>query len=157
MFSRLLSVILAGGGLLLHVPPVGAQSPNAPKEVDQAALETLARAGKSIEEAVDAKVSLEVDVASFAGDSKGWNNLKIIAARIVAALSEVGKDQVGKDFIARSVGKVVITKFAGAAATDSAELKDGTLTVKTQATDDAVALLQGVITRAFEKLLPAPP
>ena len=154
---RLLPAAVAGLGLLVNAQVACGQSSDAQKEIHKPGRETLARAEKTIESAVDAKVSLEVDAASFGGDSKSWSNLNIIANRVVAALSEVGKDQVGKDAIARNVSKVVIVKLAEAATADSADLNGGTLTVRTQGTDDAVALLQGVITRTVEKLLPAQP
>jgi len=147
MISRLLTAVFIG---LLFVPAITeGQGP----EIEKARKETFPRASRAIEEATDAKITLEVDAASFGTDEKAWSNLYIVANRVVGALSEIGKDQVGKDAIAGTLKKVVIVKpDAGATATaDSIELKDGTLTVKTSATDLAMSLLQGIITRGLEK------
>jgi hypothetical protein len=130
-----------------------AENPNTQREIEKAAKETFPRASRAIEENVDAKVALGVDAASFGDDEKAWSNLYIIANRIVGALGEVGKDQVGKDAIAKGIQKVVIVKIGTDAKEDSIDLKDGTLTVKTTGTDPAMALLQGIITRSLEKTL----
>jgi hypothetical protein len=147
MISRPLAAAFIG---LLCVPALtSAQTP----EIEKARKETLPRAARAIEEATDAKITLEVDAASFGTDEKAWSNLYIVANRVVGALSEIGKDQVGKDAIAGNLRKVVIVKPGTGAAEDSIELKDGTLTVKTSATDLAMSLLQGIITRGLEKAL----
>lgn len=131
-----------------------AETPNTRREIEKAAKETFPRAVRAIEENIDAKVSFEVDAASFGDDEKAWSNLHIIANRVIGALSEVGKDQMGKDAIAASIRKVAIIKLDPGTAEDSIELKDGILTVRTSATDPAMALLQGIITRSLEKTLP---
>lgn len=151
MTLRFLPAVLVS--LLLAVANTPAQSPETRREIEKAGKETLPRAARAIEESVDAKVALEVDAASFGEDQKAWSNLYIVANRIVGALGEVGKDQMGKDAIAKNVKKIVIVKLGANAGEDGVELKDGTMTVKTAATDDAVALLQGVITKALEKTL----
>jgi hypothetical protein len=130
-----------------------AETPNTRREIEKAAKETFPRAVRSIEENVDAKVSFEVDTASFGDDEKAWSNLYIIANRITGALGEVGKDQVGKDAIAKRIQKIVIIKLPDITAADSIDLRDGTLTVKSTGTDPAMALLQGIITRSLEKTL----
>jgi hypothetical protein len=130
-----------------------AETPNTRREIEKAAKETFPRAVRSIEQNVDAKVSFEVDTASFGDDEKAWSNLYIIANRVIGALGEVGKDQVGKDAIARSIQKILIVKLPDANATDSIDLHNGTLTVKSTGTDPAMALLQGIITRSLEKTL----
>ena len=48
---------------------------------------------------------------SFGDDEKAWSNLYIVANRIIGALGEVGKDQVGKDAIAKNVQKILIVKL----------------------------------------------
>lgn len=145
MISRLLTAAFIG---LLFVPAITkGQGP----EIEKARKETFPRASRAIEEATDAKITLEVDAASFGTDEKAWSNLYIVANRVVGALSEIGKDQVGKDAIAGNLKKVVIVKPGAGATEDSIELKDGTLTVKTSATDLAMSLLQGIITRGLEK------
>lgn len=149
MYPRLLPAAFLGALLLC----AHAENPNTRREIDKAAKETFPRAVRSIEENVDAKVTLGVDVASFGDDEKAWSNLYIVANRIVGALGEVGKDQVGKDAIAKNVQKILIVKLDTEAKEDFIELKDGTLTIKTAATDAAMALLQGVITRSLEKTL----
>ncbi len=149
---RLLPAALAV--FLLVAANAGAQNPNTTiREIEKARKETFPRSTRAIEEATDAKVALEVDAATFGDDEKAWGNLYIVANRIVGALSEIGKDQVGKDAIAKSVKKVVIVKLGASTREDGIELKEGSLTVKTSATDDAVALLQGIITRSLEKAL----
>jgi len=145
--SRCLTAALIG---LLFVPVIaGAQTP----EIEKARKETFPRASRAIEEATDARITLEVDAASFGTDEKAWSNLYIVANRVVGALSEIGKDQVGKDAIAGNLKKVVIVKPGAGPAEDSIELKNGTLTVKTSGTDLAMSLLQGIITRGLEKAL----
>jgi hypothetical protein len=150
MISRLLSAAFIGLALLLHSSAT-AQSFDPQRELEKARKETFPRSAKAIEEATDVKLTLEVDAASFGSDEKAWSNLYIVANRVVGALSEVGKDQVGKDAIAANIKRVVITKPAAGVLEDSIELKDGTLTVKSSATDLAVSLLQGIITRSLEK------
>lgn len=130
-----------------------AETPDTRRAIEKATKETFPRAVRAIEENVDAKVSFEVDAASFGDDEKAWSNLYIIANRVIGALGEVGKDQVGKDAIAKSIQKIVIVKLPDAGATDSIDLNNGTLTVKSTGTDPAMALLQGIITRSLEKTL----
>jgi hypothetical protein len=146
---RLLSAIV--WGLFVVAADAWAQSPDTRREIQKAAEETFPRAARNIEENIDVKVVLEVDAASFGDDRKAWSNLSIVANRIVGALGEIGKDQAGKDAIARAVKKVIIVKLGPEAKEDAAELKDGTLLVKTTASDDAMALLQGVIVATLEK------
>jgi len=144
--AALFSILLIAGN-------AQAQSLNTRREIEKATKETLPAAVKAIEASTAAKVTLEVDSASFGDDEKAWSNLYIVANRISGALGEVGKDQIGKDAIAKSVKQIVIVKLAKDAREDAVELKDGTLTVKTAATDHAVSLLQGVIVTAIEKAL----
>ena len=70
----------------------------------------------------------------------------------MGAVSEVGRDQVGKDAIERDVKKVVILKIA-ATEEDVVELKDHTVYVRTNASDKAMTVLQNVIIAALEKAL----
>jgi hypothetical protein len=100
-------------------------------------------------------VTIEVDAVSFGDDEKAWANLNLIANRLAGALGEVGKDQVGKDAIAKNIQKAVIAKLGAEAKEDTAELKDGTLTIRTTASDNAMPLLQNVIVAALEKALRA--
>jgi hypothetical protein len=130
-----------------------AENPNTRRELEKAAKETFPRAVRAIEENVDVKVAFEVDATSFGDDEKAWSNLYIVANRVIGALSEVGKDQVGKDAIAKSIQKVAIVKLGPGAKEDFIELKGGTLTVRTVGSDPAMALLQGIITRSLEKIL----
>jgi hypothetical protein len=81
-----------------------------------------------------------------------WGNLYIIANRIVGALSEVGRDQMGKDAIDHDIKRVLIAKLAEPTQ-DVVELKMQTLYVNTSATDKAMTLLQNVIVSALEKSL----
>jgi len=50
------------------------------------------------------------------------------------------------------VKKIVIVKVA-ATASDEAELKEGTLSVKTSTTDDAISKLHGVLQAVLDKAL----
>ena len=149
MISRLFAAAFIA--LVLASEFALAQSFDPQRELEKARKETFPRSARAIEEATDVKLTFEVDAASFGSDEKAWSNLYIVANRVVGALSEVGKDQVGKDAIAAHIKKVLITRPAAGVIEDSIDLKDGTLTVKTSATDLAVSLLQGIITRSLEK------
>ncbi|HEY3897024.1 MAG TPA: hypothetical protein VGM54_00320 [Chthoniobacter sp.] len=129
-----------------------AQPFDAKRELDKARKQTLPAAAKSIEENTDAKLLLEVDAKSFGNDPVAWGNLYIIANRIVGALSEVGRDQMGKDAIDHDIKRVLIAKLAEPTQ-DVVELKMQTLYVNTSATDKAMTLLQNVIVSALEKSL----
>ncbi|MEI9892616.1 MAG: hypothetical protein WDN28_01515 [Chthoniobacter sp.] len=129
-----------------------AQNIDVHREVDKANKQTLPAAAKTIEDNTDIKVALAVDANSFGADARAWSNLNIIANRIVGALSEVGRDQVGKDAIERDVKKVVIMKISDVNE-DVVELKDHTVYVRTNAGDKAMTVLQNVIVSALEKAL----
>jgi len=122
------------------------------RETEKANKQTLPAATKAIEDNTDIKIALAVDANSFGPDARAWSNLYIVANRIVGAVSEVGRDQVGKDAIERDVKKVVIVKI-GADAEDLVELKDHTVYVRTNASDKAMTVLQNVIIAALEKAL----
>lgn len=151
MIPRLLPAVLLSVAFAMQ--NAIAQNPATQREIEKAGRETLPRAAKAIEESIDAKIALEVDTASFGDDVKAWSNLAIVANRIVAALGEVGKDQMGKDAIAKNVRKIVISRRTAGAGEDHVELKEGTMTIRTSASDDAVSVLQGVIKEALEKAL----
>ncbi|MEP6672714.1 MAG: hypothetical protein ABJF10_26355 [Chthoniobacter sp.] len=119
---------------------------------EKANKQTLPAAAKAIEDNTDIKVALAVDAVSFGHDAEAWGNLYIVANRIVGAVSEVGRDQVGKDAIERDVKKVVIVKI-GADDWDFVELKDHTVYVRTNASDKAMTVLQNIIVAALEKAL----
>jgi hypothetical protein len=123
------------------------------REWEKARRQLLPAAAKSIEANTDAKVLLEVDAKSFGNDAAAWGNLNIVANRIVAAFSEVGRDQMGKDAIDHDVKRVLIARLA-APAEDLVELKHQTLYVSTTASDKAMTVLQNVIVSALEKALP---
>jgi len=129
-----------------------AQNFDVHREVEKANKQTLPAAAKTIEDNTDIKVVLAVDAASFGNDARAWSNLYIIANRIVGAVSEVGRDQVGKDAIERDVKKVVVCKIA-ATEEDGVEFKDHTVYVRTNASDKAMTVLQNVIIAALEKAL----
>jgi hypothetical protein len=129
-----------------------AQTFDAAREAEKASKQILPGAAKAIEENTDAKLVLEVDAASFGTDEKAWSNLYIIANRVVGAFNEVGRDQVGKDAIARDVKRVVISKLAETQ-TDAVELQDHTLHVRTNAGDKAMIVLQNIIVSALENAL----
>ena len=146
LLPALFSVVLIVGNAV-------AQSANVQRLMEKSGKETLPAGTKKIQEETGAKVALEVNTASYGDDEKAWVNLPIIVNRIVAAILDVGRDQVGKDAIAKSIQKVVIVKSGGEAKDDAAELKDGTLTVKTAANDQSGTSLQDVIARVLEKAL----
>src|SRR5690242_20242244 len=97
-----IAVLLGAATSALH-----AQNVDLRREVEKANKQTLPAAVKQIEDSIDIKVALAVDADSFGNDAHAWSNLYIIANRIVGAVSEVGRDQVGKDAIERGVKKVV--------------------------------------------------
>src|SRR5579871_3584340 len=122
--------------LSAFAPVLPAQNFDAHRELEKASKQTLPAAARSIEENTDAKVLLEIDAHSFASDAQAWSNVAIIANRIVGALSEVGRDQMGKDALERDVKKVVIVRLAGTGE-DVVELKNHTVYVRTTASDKA--------------------
>jgi hypothetical protein len=148
--NRLFSAVALTLGLFAEA--LHGQSFDLHSEIEKADKQTLAAAAKSIEENTEVKVALTVDAASFGSDPQAWSNLRIIANRIVGALGEVGRDQVGKDAIDRDVKKIVIVKIA-ANAEDALELKNQTVYVRTSASDKAMTVLQNVIVNALEKAL----
>ena len=122
------------------------------REIEKANKQTLPAAARQIEENTDVKVALAVDAESFGTDAHAWSNLYIIANRIVGALSDVGRDQVGKDAIEREVKKIVVVHVAS---TEDAvvEFKGHTVYVSTCASDKAMTVLQNILTAALEKAL----
>ena len=138
--SSALGLSLYGGDFDLH------------REVEKANKQTLPFTAKLIEGSTDAKLTIEVDAESFGTDEKAWGNLYIIANRIAGAFSEVGRDQVGKDAIERDVKRVVIVKLPEGRE-DAVELKDHTVFVRSNASDQAMIVLQNIIIAALEKAL----
>ncbi|MDR3406281.1 MAG: hypothetical protein P4L99_27605 [Chthoniobacter sp.] len=146
--------VFAAAAFILATAPAAlhAQNFDIHRESEKANKQTLPAAAKAIEDNTDVKVALTVDANSFGKDAHAWSNLYIIANRIVGAVSEVGRDQVGKDALDRDVKKVVIVKI-GADAEDAVEIKDQTVYVRTNASDKAMTVLQNVIIAALEKAL----
>jgi hypothetical protein len=146
--------VLAAVVFVLGLADIESQAQNfdLQREIEKANKQTLAAASKSIEENTEVKVALAVDATSFGNDSHAWSNLRIIANRIVGALGDVGRDQVGKDAIDREVKKIVIVKIA-TDAEDAVELKNQIVYVRTNASDKAMTVLQNVIVNALEKAL----
>jgi len=146
--------VFAATALILGTAPAAlhAQTFDLHREVEKANKQTLPVAAKAIEDNTDVKVALTVDANSFGKDAHAWSNLYIVANRIVGAVSEVGRDQMGKDALERDVKKVVIVKI-GADAEDAVELKDQTVYVRTNASDKAMTVLQNLIIAALEKAL----
>jgi hypothetical protein len=136
----------------LSVVALQAQTFDLHREIEKANKLTLPVAARNIEENTEVKVALTVDAGSFGSDAHAWSNLRIIANRIVGALGEVGRDQVGKDAIDRDVKKIVIVKIA-ADAEDTVEIRNQTVYVRTNASDKAMTVLQNVIVNALEKAL----
>ena len=134
-------------------PALLAQNSDLRRETEKANKQTLPAAARQIEENIDVKVAIAVDGESFGDNAHAWSNLYIIANRIVGALSEVGRDQVGKDAIERDVKKIVIVKLAAPAEEDMIELKGSTVFVRTTASDKAMTVLQNILTAALEKAL----
>ena len=134
--------------------PLHAQTFDRHREIEKASKQTLPAAAKQIEDNTDVKLTLTVDNESFGNDAHAWSNLYIIANRVVGALSEVGRDQMGKDAIEKSVKKIVIVKFNPTGEDDMVELKGQTVFVRTSASDKAMTVLQNVIVAALEKALP---
>jgi hypothetical protein len=134
------------------ISAVHAQNFDIHREIEKANKQTLPAAAREIEENTDIKVTLAVDAESFGNDAHAWSNLYIVANRIVGALSEVGRDQVGKDAIDRDVKKVVVVKIA-VDNEDAVELKNHTVYVRTNAGDKAMTVLQNIIITALEKAL----
>jgi hypothetical protein len=122
------------------------------RETEKANKQTLPAAARQIEENTDVKVILAVDAESFGTEAHAWSNLYIIANRIVGALSDIGRDQVGKDALEREVKKVLIIRVAS---TEEAtvELKKGTVYIRTCASDKAMTVLQNILTTELEKAL----
>jgi hypothetical protein len=133
-------------------PALRAQNFDIRREIEKAAKQTLPAAARQIEENTDVKVALAVDAESFGDNAHAWSNLYIIANRIVGALSEVGRDQVGKDALEREVKKIVIVRVAS---TEDAtvEFKGHTVYVRTCASDKAMTVLQNILIAALEKAL----
>lgn len=160
--------VLAAIAVLIGTAIAGlhAQNIDIRREVDKANKQTLPAAVRLIEENTDIKLTLAIDAESFGNDVHAWSNVYIIANRIVGALSEVGRDQVGKDAIERAIKKVVIVRIAPTLpdtvdpkgnplpAEDSVELKSHTVYVRTTASDKAMTVLQNIIVAALEKALP---
>jgi hypothetical protein len=149
--NRTLAAIAIFLGAL--TPALLAQNFDIRREIDKANKQTLPAASRQIDENIDIKLALAVDADSFGKDAHAWSNLYIIANRVVGAVSEVGRDQVGKDAIERVVKKIVIVKLAPPAEEDVIELKGSTVFVRTTASDKAMTVLQNVITAALEKAL----
>jgi len=141
------AVILSSTCSALH-----AQSFDIHREVEKANKQTFPSAAHQIEENTDVKVILEVDADSFGDNAHAWSNLYIIANRIVGALSDVGRDQVGKDALERDVKKVLIIRVASTEEA-SIELKKGTVYIRTSASDKAMTVLQNILTTELEKAL----
>ena len=151
-----LTTFLAGG-LLAAAPDALAQdSPDLQRAIDKATREILPSGTRRVEEETDAKVAFEIDSASYGQDAKAWGNLNITVHRIVSALLEIGKDQVGKDALAKMIRKVAIYRTSPDTPEDTAELKDGTLFVRTTGSDQTGTTLQGVVKAALEKALGLP-
>jgi len=145
--SAFFAVILGSAVCTLHAQPFDIH-----REVEKANKQTFPAAAHQIEENTDVKVTLAVDADSFGTDAHAWSNLYIIANRIVGALSDVGRDQIGKDALERDVKKVVIIRVAS---TEEAtvELKKGTVYIQTSASDKAMTVLQNILTTELEKAL----
>jgi hypothetical protein len=131
---------------------VHAQSLTTRRHIETATKETIPDAVKRIEEAVGVKVELTLANESLGDDEKAWNNFYLVCNRLVDAIAEVGKDQLGKDAIKAGVKKIAISKSTGDTA-DEVTVKEGTLTVKTAFTDDSIYTLQGLIQSTLEKSL----
>jgi uncharacterized phosphosugar-binding protein len=138
--------------LSVLVPLTRAQIADPQRELEKANKQTLPTAVKAIQENTDVKVTLEVDAASFGTDAHAWGNVYIIANRIVGAVSDVGRDQMGKDALEHDVKKIVILRLAGTG-DDVVELKSHTVYVRTTASDKAMTVLQNIIVSALEKAL----
>ena len=149
MTRHLLALLFFLGG---PVSVLWAQDADPHRELEKAKKQTLPTAVKAIQENTDVKVALEVDAPSFGNDAHAWGNVYIIANRIVGALSDVGRDQMGKDALDRDVKKIVIARLAGSGE-DAVEVKDHTVYVRTTASDKAMTVLQNVIIAALEKAL----
>jgi hypothetical protein len=143
-----LAVALCAAASALH-----AQNKFDPRrEIEKANKQTLPAAARQIEENTDVKVAIAVDADSFGADAHAWSNLYIIANRIVGALSDVGRDQVGKDALERDVKKIVIEHVASIE--DAViEFKKQTVYIRTCASDKAMTVLQNILTAALEKQL----
>lgn len=122
------------------------------REVEKANKQTLPAAARQIEENTDVRVTLAVDAESFGDNAHAWSNLYIIANRIVGALSEVGRDQVGKDALERDVKKVLIIRVASTEEA-SVELKKQTVYLRTCASDKAMTVMQNILITELEKAL----
>jgi hypothetical protein len=149
--KAIISIVVVCLTVLTHV--THAQGLNTRREIEKANKETFPEAVKKIEAVSGTAVTMEVDTASYGDDEKAWSNLYIIVNRVVGAIEEVGKDKIGKEALAKGVKKIVIVKTGKDAKEDAAELKDGTLTVKTSAYDDSGYTIQGVVQTALEKAL----
>ena len=142
-----IAFIITVGASGLH-----AQNFDIRRETEKANKQTFPAAVRQIEDNIDIKIALAVDADSFGADAHAWSNLYIIANRIVGAVSEVGRDQVGKDAIERDVKKIVVIKVA-TPEEEQVELKKHTVYVRTTASDKAMTVLQNIITAALEKAL----
>lgn len=136
------------------VSPLHAQNPafDIHREIEKANKQTFPAAAHQIEENTDVKVTLTVDADSFGTDPHAWSNLYIIANRIVGALSDIGRDQVGKDALERDVKKVVIIRVASIEDA-TVELKKQTVYLRTCASDKAMTVLQNILINELEKAL----
>jgi len=123
------------------------------RELEKANKEILPQAVKTIEAKTGAKVTMELDPASFAeADQDTWSGLNYACERIAGALSAVGKDQLGEDAVTKGVKKIVLAR-AAKDAKNEVTLKEGTLTVKTNFTGPELAPLQSLVQKELEKAL----
>lgn len=123
------------------------------REMEKANKEIIPQVVKLIETKSGAKVTLELEPASFAeADQDTWSGLNYACERIGAAMAAVGKDQIGKDALANGVKKIVLVRALKDAKNEVA-LKDGTLTVKTNFIGSELAPLQVAIQKELEKAL----
>ncbi len=139
--------------LLLTATLSPAQNLAARREMEKANKETLPQAVKLIETKTAAKVTMELDPASFGeADQDTWSSLNYACERIAAAMATVGKDQLGKDALAKGVKKIVLVR-AAKDGKNEITIKEGTLTVKTNFTGPELAPLQSAIEKELEKAL----
>ncbi len=131
----------------LPAPAARAQGLATRRLIETAKTEHVAPAEKAVAEKTGAKIPIEVDFATLGDDAATFDSLRITLNRLVSAFEEETRDKLGKDAVAAKVKKVTIARAKG----DAAELKDGTLAIGAQLTDQSTYTVGGVISAGLLK------
>ena len=137
--------------LFLLAPLVArAQSLATRRLIETAKTDQIPEIERAIAEKTGAKIPVEVDFASLGDEAATFDSLRVTFNRVVSALEEQARDKLGKEAVAAKVKRVAIAR-AKDLKEDAAELKDGTLSLRSQLTDSSTLTVGGVISAALEK------